>query len=165
MIRLVSIGQSGTPTEPLPELGDLAREACRNTRLHYAREGFHPPWCGYFAVRDDQVVGVCGFRGPPDHQEKVIIAYRVFPGHEGRGLGSAIVEALVGIARDHNPVMTVVASTEPADSGSTRILERLGFRHAGEANDPYIGRAWSWWLEPGDPAVDPAPFAPESPSH
>lgn len=154
MIRLVSIGQSGTPTEPLPETHEVADEACRDTRAHYAQAGFHPPWCGYLAVRDDQVVGVCGFRGPPDNQERVEIACRVFPGHEGHGLGSTMVEALVGIARDHNPVMTVVASTEPVDSGSTRILERLGFRHVGETHDPYIGPAWTWWLEPGEQAAD-----------
>lgn len=150
MIRLVTIGAGGKPEENLSET-DLSGvgEVFANCKTHYERNGFYPPWCGYLAVRDEVAVGVCGFRGPPDEREHVEIAYGIFPGYERQGLGSAMVEALVGIARDHNPQMTVVTTTEPEDEASSHLLTRMGFASAGECQDPYLGRAWSWWLEPG----------------
>jgi RimJ/RimL family protein N-acetyltransferase len=150
MIRLVMIGLGGKPEEKLAE-ADLPRlrEVLDNTKAHYERHGFHPPWCGYLALRDEVVMGVCGFRGPPDDHERVEIAYRIFSGYERQGLGSAMVEALVGIARDHNPQMTVLTTTELEDEASSHLLTRMGFVSAGECEDPWLGRAWSWWLEPG----------------
>ncbi len=150
MIRLVAIGAEGRPEDPAIDVQDpVVRELCTNSKAHYDRVGFYPPWCGYLAVRDDVPLGVCGFRGPPDERERVEIAYRIFAGYERQGLGSAMVEALVGIARDHNPQMTVLTTTEPGDEASHHLLTRMGFASAGECQDPYLGRAWSWWLEPG----------------
>ena len=31
----------------------------------YPKIGFNLPWIGYFALVDDEVVGVGGFKGPP----------------------------------------------------------------------------------------------------
>lgn len=152
MIKLVLIGSSGEPEEAVPD-SSVVREVCDATRAHYARAGFEPPWCGYLAVSDGEPLGVCGFRGPPDADECVEIAYRIFPRHERQGVGSAMVEALVGIARDHNPQMKVRTATEPDDTGSDHLLRRLGFRNEGECQDFYLGRAWCWFLDPG---VDPA---------
>lgn len=150
MIRLVMIGVGGKPEEDL-SAADLSGvgEVFANCKAHYQRNGFYPPWCGYLALRDEVAVGVCGFRDPPDERERVEIAYRIFSGHERQGVGSAMIEALVGIARDHNPQMTVLTTTEPEDEASSYLLTRMGFTSAGECEDPYMGRAWSWWLEPG----------------
>jgi RimJ/RimL family protein N-acetyltransferase len=149
MIRLVTIGPRGEPEEEVDLSSELVRELCANSARHYDQTGFYPPWCGYLAVRDDVPVGVCGFRGPPDESECVDIACRILPGYERQGVGSGMVEALVGIARDHNPQMTVRTVTEPEDEVSMHLLTRMGFASGGECQDPYMGRAWSWWLEPG----------------
>lgn len=143
------IGAGGRPDEKLATECELVREVRTNCKVHYEREGFHPPWCGYFAVRDDVPVGACGFSGPPDDHERVEIAYQIFPGHERQGLGSAMIQALVGIARDHNPQMTVLTVTELDDEAASQLLERMGFSSAGECQHPWLGRAWSWWLAPG----------------
>lgn len=148
MISVVLIGRDGRPQEPLPETNRHITEACADVREHYARNGFTPPWCAYLAVRDDRVVGVCGFRGPPDDQDQVEIAYGTFPGWEGEGLASAMARAMVGIARDHNPVMTVVAFTCREPGPATRILESLGFDNLGEDQDLYYGACWRWRLSP-----------------
>ena len=130
-------------------MDDVVRQVCEDSRKHYARVGFEPPWCGYLAVQDDVPVGVCGFRGPPDERECVEIAYRIFHGHERQGVGSAMVEALVGIARDHNPQMTVRTAVDPGDQASAHLLSRLGFHNEGEREDFYLGRASCWSLAPG----------------
>lgn len=149
MINVVLIDRNGRPEVPLPETTPCVSEACADVRRHYERHGFHAPWCAYLAIRDGRVVGVCGFRGPPDAHEQVIIAYRTFPGFEGEGLATAMAEALVGIARDHNPVMTVIAHSWRAENAATRILRHLGFECLGDDEDPYYGECWSWRLLPG----------------
>jgi ribosomal-protein-alanine N-acetyltransferase len=151
MIRLVAINASGQTEDPTITIEDPnLRTFCSDCRAHYDRVGFYPPWIGYLAVRDDVPMALCGFRGPPDEYERVEIAYRIAPGCERQGLGGPMLEALIGIARDHNPRMTLFTVTEPGDEGSTHLLTRLGFTSAGECDDPYLGRAWRWWLEPGD---------------
>lgn len=152
MINVIQIDRYGRPVEPLPEYNRFVREACADVQAHYSRQGFEPPWCAYLAVRDGQVAGVCGFRGPPDALERVTIAYHTFPGFEGEGLASAMAEALVGIARDHNPVMTIIAHTWRSENAATRILHHLGFENLGDDEDLYYGECWRWQLLPGQGA-------------
>ncbi|GJM32217.1 MAG: hypothetical protein DHS20C18_12180 [Saprospiraceae bacterium] len=40
----------------------------------YPKIGFHLPWVGYFALYENEVVGVGGYKGAPKNQ-KVEIAY------------------------------------------------------------------------------------------
>ncbi len=150
MIRLVTVGARGELGDPMMTVRDpTLSDFCADCKEHYARAGFYPPWIGYLAVLDDEPVALCGFRGPPDTHERVEIAYRIAPGCERQGVGGPLLEALIGIARDHNPRMTVLTITEPGDEGSTHLLNRLGFTRAGECDDPYLGPAWRWSLEPG----------------
>lgn len=149
MLRLVMIGRGGRLDEGVASESELVREIREKCKAHYERAGFYPPWCGYLAVRDDSPQGVCGFRGPPDSREQVEIAYRILPGYERQGLGSAMVSALVGIARDNNPQMAVLTHTGLDDHASSELLQRMGFTDAGETRDTWLGPARCWCLEPG----------------
>ncbi len=53
----------------------------------YPKIGFNIPWVGYFVVRQDQIVGSCGFVGQPK-DGKVEIAYWTFKDFEGQGIAS-----------------------------------------------------------------------------
>lgn len=63
----------------------------------YAKIGFNIPWVGYFVVRENQIVGSCGFVGQPK-DGKVEIAYWTFKEFEGQGIASLACKELVKIA-------------------------------------------------------------------
>lgn len=105
------------------------------------------PWIhGFTMVHRDggSVVGKCGFKGPPDTEGMVEIAYGVNPEHEGKGYATEAAQALVSYAFSHEPVRVVRAHTLPQVNASTRILAKCGFRQIGEVIDPEDGLVWRW---------------------
>lgn len=107
------------------------------------------PWQhGFFIVDREQscVVGTAGFKGPPDSDGVVEIAYDVAPEYQGRGYATEAANALVEYALADAAVKTVRAHTLPEANASTRVLTKNGFRHLGEVIDPEDGRVWRWEL-------------------
>ncbi|HJQ10826.1 MAG TPA: GNAT family N-acetyltransferase [Gemmatimonadaceae bacterium] len=107
------------------------------------------PWRhGFFIVDRDsnQVVGTAGFKGPPDNNGVVEIAYGVAPDYQGRGYATEAARALVEFALANSAVTIVRAHTLPEANASTRVLSKNGFRHLGEVIDPEDGRVWRWEL-------------------
>jgi [ribosomal protein S5]-alanine N-acetyltransferase len=104
------------------------------------------PWGGYLTVADgtNQVIGTCAFKSAPNGQGVVEIAYFTFPGFEGRGYATAMADALLAIAGREEEVRNVIAHTLPERNASVRLLERLGFRFAGDVVDPEDGPVWRW---------------------
>ena len=109
--------------------------------------GAQVPWVGYFAFEGAprRVVGTCGFKGPPDADGAVEIAYFTLPGEEERGVATAMAHALVQVARTApQPVTVVRAHTLTERNASCRVLEKAGFQHAGNVQDPEDGPVWRW---------------------
>jgi RimJ/RimL family protein N-acetyltransferase len=105
------------------------------------------PWVGYLALDGPmrRVVGTCGFKGAPDTDRAVEIAYFTFPGEEGRGVATAMAEALLRIARASARQVSVVrAHTLAERNASCRVLEKVGFEQAGSITDPEDGPVWRW---------------------
>ena len=107
------------------------------------------PWQhGFFMVDRERgcVVGAAGFKGPPDAEGMVEIAYGVAPEYQGRGYATEAAQALVDFALADDAVKIVRAHTLPEANASTRVLTKNGFRHLGEVTDPEDGRVWRWEL-------------------
>ena len=105
------------------------------------------PWIhGFKLVHCDSggVVGMCGFKGPPDADGVVEIAYSVNPEHQGKGYATEAAQGLVGYAFCHEPVRVVRAHTLPQTNASTRVLAKCGFRRVGDVIDPEDGLVWRW---------------------
>lgn len=105
------------------------------------------PWIHGFTIRkrgDDVVVGECGFKGPPDSDGIVEIAYGVHPDHQGRGYATEAAAALVAHAFTHQDVRVVRAHTLPESNASTGVLTKCGFQYTGEVMDPDDGLVWRW---------------------
>ena len=131
------------------EIGPVVRQVAEATLVLQERTGAREPWVGYLARRgaDGAVVGTCAFTGPPSGEGQVEIAYFTFPGHEGRGVATAMAGLLVRIAREAAGVGEVVAHTLPGEEGaSARVLRRLGFRPVGPVRDAEHGEVWRWSL-------------------
>jgi RimJ/RimL family protein N-acetyltransferase len=108
------------------------------------------PWTHGFSVvhrASGAVVGSCGYKGPPDPQGVVEIAYGVDSPHQGRGYATEAARALVAFAFDSGRVRLVRAHTRPAESASTRVLTKCNFERVGEVVDLEDGLVWRWELE------------------
>lgn len=108
--------------------------------------GSDPPWGTYLAVDEgsQQVIGACGFKGPPGAEGIVEIAYYTFPAFENRGYATAVAARLVEMAQSSPAVRRVIAHTLPEPNASTRVLTKIGMQFVGEVWDPEDGRVWRW---------------------
>ena len=105
------------------------------------------PWRLGFAVvhrGSRSIIGGVGFKGPPDPEGMVEVAYGVTPGFEGRGYATEAAAAAVTWAFDSGLVQRVRAHTLPTVNTSTRVLTKCGFQHHGEVVDPDDGPVWRW---------------------
>ncbi len=128
--------------ENLPVL----REVVSQTLALFANVPRAPEWGGYLVVDSELalVVGTCGFAHGPGEDGAVEIAYFTFPEFEGRGYATAMATELVRRAISSEAVREVVALTLPERNASTRILEKVGLKLVGEAQDPDAGTVWRW---------------------
>jgi RimJ/RimL family protein N-acetyltransferase len=106
------------------------------------------------------VMGMCGFKGPPDPDGVVEIAYSVAPGYQGKGYATEAAEALTTYAFNSGRVRVVRAHTLPEPNASRRVLAKCGFQHIGEVIDPEDGLVWRWEKRIGA-GHHIAPFRPE----
>ncbi|MDH3649003.1 MAG: GNAT family N-acetyltransferase [Saprospiraceae bacterium] len=109
----------------------------------YKKIGFNPPWIGYYAKKDGQLVGSAGFKGAPKNG-KVQIAYSTFPRFQQQGFGTEICRQLVQLALDTDPTVTITARTLPKENYSTKILQKNGFNLVGVVRDEDDGNVWEW---------------------
>ena len=74
---------------------------------------------------DGQPVGICRYvRTGPDSAE---IAFEVVDAEQGRGIGSALVDAVTTVAQA-NGITRLEATVEPGNNASVSMLGRLGIR-------------------------------------
>jgi RimJ/RimL family protein N-acetyltransferase len=85
----------------------------------------------FFVVEDGEVVGDCGWFGPPDEDGEVEIGYGLAPSARGRGLGTAAVRLLLDWVTAAG-ARSVRAEVLPGNEVSLRLLARLGFEDVGE---------------------------------
>ena len=86
------------------------------------------PWIHGFSItnrEDDDVVGECGFKGPPNADGIVEIAYAVHPDHQRRGLGRRIMESLMQQLRLAAPKTAYVSLI--ADGVARKMYSEFGF--------------------------------------
>ncbi len=92
-------------------------------------------------------IGACGFKGPPDADGAVEIAYGLVPEYQNRGLATEAASALVGHAFRDAQVRVVRAHTLSDSNASARVLTKCGFRLKGQVVDPEDGLVWRWEID------------------
>ncbi len=105
-------------------------------------------WTYVFVARGEAaLVGSGGYKGKPDVDGAVEIGYEIAPAFRRRGFATEAAEALARFAFTDPDVCTVLAHTLPRSSASTRVLDKIGMRHDGIAEDPEDGTVWRWRLD------------------
>ena len=129
------------PSSWPPELYDA--DAVRWVLNAMEAEGGVPsPWGLYYiadAPREGslaKLIGVGGYKGPPDAAGIVELGYGVVPERRRAGYATEATRGMVERAFDHPGVQTVVAHTLIGLVASIGVLEKNGFRFAGPGNDP-----------------------------
>jgi len=112
------------------------------------------PWTHGFAIIErasGSSIGSCAFKGPPDGDGTVEIAYGIDADHRGRGYAKEAAAALVEFALGAG-VRIVRAHTLLENGASARVLMSCGFVSVGEVVDPEDGLVMRW--ERGQPSGD-----------
>ena len=116
--------------------------------IAHLREAAGPdPWTLGFAVvhRDDErVIGSAAFKGAPDDEGVVEIAYGIAPSYRGQGYATEAAKALLSFALERVDVKAIRAHTRPENDASGRVLTKCGFHQVGEVEDPEDGLVWRW---------------------
>ncbi|MBC7805239.1 MAG: GNAT family N-acetyltransferase [Akkermansiaceae bacterium] len=144
-LYLVEIKEDGTFSEKITGLSDIAKDVCRAFVAIYKETGFQSPWTGYLAVRDGEVVGICGFKSPPI-DGTVEISYFTFQQFENQGIATDMARMLLGIAHRAAPEFRVIAHSLAEENASAAILRKAGFTDAGIVEDPEDGPVRRWLL-------------------
>jgi ribosomal-protein-alanine N-acetyltransferase len=89
-------------------------------------------WGTWYVVRHDMlrfpiVIGVCGYKGPPDDDGTVEIGCSILIDHRRRGYATEATAALIGRAWAFPEVQRVVADVLPSLIPAVGTLEKLGF--------------------------------------
>ena len=88
------------------------------------------------ALEGEAIVGHLQLTETADPAEIEVKNTAVDPGHQRRGIGRALMEAAIELARDEGRSRIVVA-TAAADAGNLRFYQRLGFRFRSVERDAF----------------------------
>lgn len=92
---------------------------------------------------DDTIIGTAGFPGIDDETYRARIGYDLASAHWGRGLATEAVRALVGFGFAQLNLNRIEATTNLDNTGSMRVLAKVGFTEEG------ILRDYTYWREVG----------------
>lgn len=146
-IRLVRCDAHGRLTEPVSDVAETFFDAARATAELFAIVGYVLPWVGYASVSGDRVVGGGHFVGRPTN-ERVRISFFTLCPHLRQGFGAATAAALVDLAQQEDPAVTIEARTPPRSGPSVRILRSLKFRRDRTNGATHADGSWVWKRNP-----------------
>jgi [ribosomal protein S5]-alanine N-acetyltransferase len=104
-------------------------------------------WLLGFAVTHrarQSVIGNCGYKGPPDADGAVEVAYAINLEHRGQGYATEAAEGLTRYAFSDPRVRIVRAHTIERVNASSRVLTKCGFTYIGEVIEPDDGLVCRW---------------------
>jgi len=105
------------------------------------------PWALAYTIRERQSglnVGTCAFKGPPDVDGMVEVAYGIDLEQQRKGYATEATQALAEFAFASGQVKTVRAHTKSDNPASQRVLTKCGFHLLGEVIDPEDGLVNRW---------------------
>ncbi len=87
-----------------------------------------------FRISDDAHAGCAGLRPVPDSDEVLELGVHLRPECWGQGMATESARAALTYAFTTVGASALVAGHHPENDASRRVLQRLGFRHTGDAH-------------------------------
>jgi ribosomal-protein-alanine N-acetyltransferase len=87
---------------------------------------------------DDRLIGKCGYNEWRRAHRRGDISYIVAREHQGKGLVSEALGAMLDYGFDQMNLHSVEAGVTPGNDASTRMLQRLGFRLEGHLRENFL---------------------------
>lgn len=84
---------------------------------------------------ENRMVGDLCFKGLPDDNGKIEIGYGVYDEFRGKGFMNEAVGGMIGWAKTHPAVKSVIAETDKTNVASMVILQKNGFVKSSESDD------------------------------
>lgn len=120
---------SGSPLDLTPGVGWPRTDTLGAVRMALASgDPASLPWVIIFgADHNGLIIGDVGCKGSPTPDGKVEIGYALAAHYRAQGLGTRAIGRFVEWLLDQPEVSRVTAQTDPDNTASRRLLERLGF--------------------------------------
>ncbi len=123
---------------------DLYERSAIQLALRLLQDSAQQGWSLWYLLTrspgEAEVLGLCGFKGRPDDEGKVEIAYSILSQFRNRGYAAEAVSRLVLWAFSHQKVRAVTAETLPHLRQSIAVLEKNGFTHTGPGSEQGVVR-------------------------
>lgn len=126
---------------------DVVRERALPIAAYRLREDpALEPWLGMLMVlrADKVVVGMLGFKGPPDERGAIEIGWGIESEYEGKGLTTEAARAMIDWAARQPGVQRVLAQIPPDNERSRRVAARLGMKALRTSLHPDVGTVDVW---------------------
>ena len=101
-------------------------------------------WSPRLVVVNRLIVGMCGFKSPPDSDRSVEIGYGIVVSQQRRGFATQAINLLVREGFSRNNIQMIVAYTALSNLPSSRVLEKNQFVRDRSKIDPEDGEVWIW---------------------
>lgn len=95
----------------------------------------------------DAVMGyasLSAYRTKEAYRQTAELSVYIAPDHRGKGVASALLEAIIDIARRETDLHTIVSVITSGNDISRRLHEKFGFEFCGTMRD--VGMKWGEWL-------------------
>jgi len=135
-----------SPPDPLREApgGVEPRRILRWLRTVSARLEAAGCLGSWLIVEEGEVVGLCGFKGPPDAAGSAEIGYGIAETRRRNGHATEAVRLLCQEVGQMGGLRALRAETAIENPSSQRVLERNGFIQQGARYDPQDGDLLLW---------------------
>ena len=119
-------------------------------------------WLHFVVLKGDGtdriLIGAAGYAGPPSEEGSVEVGYGIVSDYRRRGYASEAVGGLLAHAFTRPEILRVIAHTKPELAASIGVLEKCGFRLAGDGPEPGVirfvitrGKYFGWEGDPDAP--------------
>ena len=105
-----------------------------------------PGYGSWYIVANGRLIGICGYKGPPNDLGTVEIGYSVMPSYQRQGSATAAVALLIARAFRDLRVAAVEAETLPSLLASQAVLVRSGFILISRQPDEELGEILRYCL-------------------
>lgn len=138
--RFAELLGATVPPEWPPELYD--DDARRWTLNKLKSDPLFDGWAIWYAVVRETgiLIGMVGFKGPPDQRGVVEVGYGILPPHQRNGYASEATAALISRAFALPEVTAVAAETYPHLTASLGVMRKNGMTYVGPGSEDGVVR-------------------------